>query len=263
MKDETAEKPYLYEILVILVFAIVITLLMGYLKAFERLIIFFQRYDFITLVDFAVFLPSFLAMGFILFAYHKIEQLQKEIAKTNYLQKELIESDKKYRELSITDDLTHLYNSRHFYNQLKAEISRAVRHKRPLSLAIMDIDNFKQHNDTYGHLEGDNVLSSLGKLINEYLRGVDSGYRYGGEEFALILPDTDIKGAAFVAERMRKGFESLTFSPRPNEKINCTISIGVAQYEPEIELKALINKADKAMYKAKDQGKNKVVLSEA
>ena len=260
MRYDADDRSLLVEILIIIISALLVTLLMGHLNAFERFVLFLQSHELLNFANFAVFLPSFLAMGFILLAAHKIDQLQKELKNNKDLQSRLIESDKKYKELSIRDELTQLYNSRHFYHQLKAEIERAVRYNRPLSLAMMDIDNFKHHNDTYGHLEGDNVLSSLGKLINDSLRGVDAGYRYGGEEFALILPDTDLKGAVSAAERIRNGFEALIFFPVPNKEVRCTLSVGVTQFEPVLELKAFISNADKAMYLAKEQGKNRIAF---
>lgn len=258
MKVDSSDRSLLIEILVIIISALLATLLMGHLNAFERLVLFLQTHELLNFVNYAVFLPSFLAMGFILFAVNKIDQLQKELNNSRDLQNKLAESDKKYKELSIRDELTQLYNSRHFYHQLKAETERATRYNCPLSLAMIDIDDFKKHNDAYGHVEGDVVLSSLGKLINDCLRGVDSGYRYGGEEFTIILPDTDLKGAVNIAERIRKGFEALVFLPAPGKEVRCTLSVGVAQFEPALELKAFIGKADKAMYMAKNQGKNRV-----
>ena len=260
MKYEASDRSLLIEVLIIIMSSVLVTLLMGHLNAFERFVLFFQARELLHLANFVMFLPSFLAMGFILFAVNKIDQLRKELKNSRDLQSQLIESDKKYKELSIRDELTQLYNSRHFYHQLKAEIERAGRYNRPLSLAMMDLDDFKKHNDNFGHLEGDNVLSSLGKMINYFLRGVDSGYRYGGEEFAIILPDTDLKEAANVTERIRNGFEALIFSPAPNKEVHCTVSIGVAQYEPKLEIKTFISRADQAMYLAKKQGKNRIAF---
>lgn len=258
MKYDSTDRSFLSEILIITASAFVLTYLMGYLNAFDRLLLFLQTHDLLHFANFTVFLPSFFALGFTLVAVNTVARLRKELENSRRLQSQLIESDKKYKELSIRDELTQLYNSRHFYHQLKAEIERAVRYKRSLSLAMIDIDDFKRHNDTFGHLEGDHVLSSLGKLINDSLRGVDSGYRYGGEEFTLILPDTDLKAAEIVLERIRSGFEALLFSPLPDKKSHCTLSIGIAEFAPPLDMKTFINNADKAMYSAKEQGKNRI-----
>ena len=166
------------------------------------------------------------------------------------------------RKLSITDNLTNLYNSRHFYNQLHAEIERAVRYNHPLSLLLLDVDNFKNYNDTYGHLKGDKVLAKMGEIIVMCLRKTDSAYRYGGEEFTVILPETDGRGALKVAERIRGGFETQGFSPAFDQAVYLTVSIGVAQYQPEEEFSSFIQRADMAMYLAKRKGKNQVIFSD-
>jgi len=176
-------------------------------------------------------------------------------------EKALLESEKRYRELSITDGLTRLYNSRHYFERLGSEIERSVRYGSFLSLILLDIDDFKHYNDTYGHPEGDKVLAMLGKVIRESLRKTDSAYRYGGEEFTVILPETKEESAVTVAERIRSGFESLIFSPPPGEEVHKTISIGVAQYLPKEDLSSFMNRADEAMYNAKEQGKNRVIFS--
>ena len=176
-------------------------------------------------------------------------------------EKALLESEKRYMELSITDGLTLLYNSRHFFERLGSEIERAVRYDSFLSLILLDIDDFKQYNDTYGHPEGDKVLARLGEVIRESSRKADSAYRYGGEEFTVILPETEVESAVNVAERIRNGLESLIFSPASGEEVHKTVSIGVAQYRPHEELSSFMNRADTAMYQAKEQGKNRVFFS--
>ena len=172
----------------------------------------------------------------------------------------LRQSEEKYRELSITDDLTRLFNSRHFHAQLKSEVRRASRYSHPLSLLLMDVDNFKRYNDTYGHPEGDVVLSGLGKVIRRALRDTDSGYRYGGEEFTVILPETRGEEALVVAERIRRGFEMEPSTPRSDKAVPVTVSIGVSQYRTDEETEAFIKRADEAMYRAKEQGKNQIVI---
>lgn len=139
-------------------------------------------------------------------------------------------------ELSITDGLTKLFNSRHFYDQLKSEINRAKRYGHPLSLLLLDIDDFKNYNDTYGHVEGDKVLVRLGQVIRRCLRKTDSAYRYGGEEFTVILPETTGDAAVALAERIRREFSNETFSTWSITPVRKTVSVGVAEYFPKEEL---------------------------
>ena len=187
----------------------------------------------------------------------------KDITKRKQVQEALRESEKRYMELSITDGLTRLYNSRYFYNQLKSEIERVARYKHSLSLLLLDVDNFKHYNDNYGHLEGDKVLVRLGEVIRGCIRKVDSAYRYGGEEFTVMLPVTESKKAIAIAERIRKRFETETFSPTPEDTVHVTVSIGTAQYQPDEKLSVFVNRADEAMYEAKKQGKNRAFFSQS
>jgi len=171
----------------------------------------------------------------------------------------LRESEARYRTLSVTDSLTELYNSRHFYDQLRLEIERAERYGHPLSLLLLDIDNFKSFNDTYGHLEGDEVLIRLGQVIRRCLRKTDSAYRFGGEEFTIILPETGGDAASILAERVREELADEDFYPVESpEIVHETVSIGVAQYLPREGLRPFIKRADFNMYGAKEQGKNRV-----
>ncbi|MGA9112009.1 MAG: diguanylate cyclase, partial [Smithella sp.] len=124
----------------------------------------------------------------------------RDITERKEALKALCESERRYRDLSIIDDLTQLYNSRHFYAQLKTETERSNRYEQPLTVLLMDIDKFKDFNDTYGHIEGDNVLTQIGKLLKQFLRESDSAYRYGGEEFTIILPMTTIEDGTIMAE---------------------------------------------------------------
>jgi diguanylate cyclase (GGDEF)-like protein/PAS domain S-box-containing protein len=170
----------------------------------------------------------------------------------------LRESENRYRELSIVDDLTQLYNSRHFYHQLRMEIDRVDRYGQPLTLLLLDLDDFKFFNDTYGHIEGDLVLSRLGQVIKRCLRQTDSAYRYGGEEFTILLPMTTGVDGAVTAERIRAEFKRETFSPVPGKDIHLTVSIGLAQYKAQEEMKAFVHRVDQLMYKGKKNEKNRV-----
>ena len=174
------------------------------------------------------------------------------------MEKRLQNSEKKYKNLSITDDLTRLYNSRYFYIKLKEEIHRLIRYEQPLSLLLIDIDDFKKINDKYGHMNGDKILKLTGKIIHDCIRRTDTAYRYGGEEFTDILPATEIEGAMNVAERIRKRFEAQNFSLMTNEMLSLTVSIGASQFKPEEEMEVFVKRTDDALYKAKQEGKNQV-----
>jgi len=181
-----------------------------------------------------------------------------DITEAKRVENILRESEHKYQELSIIDDLTQLYNSRHFYAQLKREIERSNRYKHPLTLMMLDIDNFKMFNDTYGHIEGDYVLSQIGQVVKSCLRGTDSAYRYGGEEFTVILPMTTSEEGMVIAKRMQAKLAKKTFSPLSVQEIYMTISIGIAQYKPKEEMKEFVQRADQFMYEAKKNGKNRI-----
>ena len=185
----------------------------------------------------------------------KIDQANKERDEKAIA---LRESEERYRELSIVDDLTQLFNSRHFYHQLKIEVDRANRYEQPLTLLLLDLDNFKAFNDAYGHVEGDQVLLRLGQVVKRCLRQTDSAYRYGGEEFTILLPMTTNVDGAVTAERIRVEFKKETFSPAPGQDVHVTVSIGVAQYRTQEEMKAFVHRVDQFMYQGKKNGKDKV-----
>ena len=166
-----------------------------------------------------------------------------------------------YKNLSITDGLTNLYNRRHFDEVLENETARTKRHNRLLSLIMLDIDNFKNYNDAYGHLEGDKVLKGVGVVIQNSIREIDSAYRYGGEEFVVILPETIANDAVILAERIRMNIKNQTFSPQ-KEKLNITASFGVTQYHLKEGIEGFVVRADKNMYHAKDLGRNRVCSAE-
>jgi diguanylate cyclase (GGDEF)-like protein/PAS domain S-box-containing protein len=161
------------------------------------------------------------------------------------------------RQLSITDSLTGLYNRRHFYSILHIEATRAQRYQRALSLACFDLDNFKPFNDTYGHLEGDQILRFVGQTVHSVLRGVDHAYRYGGDEFVMLFPETKLDEAAKAAERLRHSFNERwpSQAPKPNRELRpVTLSLGVAELVPGEGAENLVKRADLAMYEAKRAG---------
>ena len=190
-----------------------------------------------------------------------IETLQ-DVSERRRAEEALKESEERYRLLSVTDALTGLFNSRYMHERLRSEVERAQRYKRPLSLMILDADHFKRINDTFGHLVGDLVLQKLAQVIRATLRRTDNGFRYGGEEFVILMPEAPISAAQSLAERLRLAFsEEVVFSDQGQE-VHCTISIGVAQLRQDEDARSLLHRADEATYVAKHQGRNCVVLSE-
>jgi diguanylate cyclase (GGDEF)-like protein/PAS domain S-box-containing protein len=170
------------------------------------------------------------------------------------------EMEKRLHNLSITDGLTNLYNQRHFHSCLADEIDRVKRYNSPLSLVCFDLDRFKDCNDRFGHLEGDNVLRRIGNLLNVITRHSDKAFRYGGDEFFILLPETNLAQATITSEKIRQMFnESWPYETGSDSGPVVTLSIGVVQRMGEISGEALIKRADVAMYNAKTQGGNRVV----
>lgn len=182
----------------------------------------------------------------------------KKVLIDQELAKERSRMLKQLETLTITDDLTQVYNSRYFHTRLKTEIERAVRYKHSVSLLFMDIDSFKSYNDTYGHPEGNKILIRVGKAVRSSIRKTDSVYRYGGDEFTVILPETDAKKSEHAARRILKAMESLSFSPESGKKIPVTVSIGITEYSPEEDLSSFIGRADRAMFASKQKGRNRI-----
>ena len=164
------------------------------------------------------------------------------------------------RHLSLTDALTGLYNRRHFDHTVEREFLRSKRYGGSLSIAIIDIDYFKKINDTFGHLCGDYVLKEVAYLILDNFRKTDIVFRYGGEEFVVLLTETPLSQTYIPLERLRQSIEKHQFS-YADKKINLTVSIGVAS-NSTLSVNEFLNNADKSLYKAKNAGRNNIVLFE-
>ncbi|MGO9307630.1 MAG: GGDEF domain-containing protein [Spirochaetia bacterium] len=165
---------------------------------------------------------------------------------------------------ATTDRMTGLFSHHFFEKSLDEELERARRYKATFSLVMFDIDHFKKFNDTYGHLQGDRIIREIAKLIRKSIRQIDFPARYGGEEFAVILPQVDVKGALVVAERLRKRVETFGFpSTEGGPPLHVTISVGVTEFDPESAYapSEIIREADRALFKSKEEGRNKVTVS--
>ena len=161
--------------------------------------------------------------------------------------------------LATTDPLTGLANRRAFFDALEIEVARSRRYPRPLSLLMVDVDGLRVVNDTRGHPAGDRVLAALAAILREGVREVDLPARYGGDEFAVLLPETPLDGAAIAAERLRAAVAGASF----DDGLVLTLSVGVAATPPlEADAEKLVAEADAALYRAKNAGGNRVALIE-
>lgn len=166
----------------------------------------------------------------------------------------------KIQELTLHDELTGAYNYRYFYPKLREETRLASRYRQPLSLAIIDLDDFKRYNDTNGHLAGDTALKQVAQILISRLRKTDVVVRYGGEEFAVILPVTNRLGAKKILEDLRKEIENYPFPGKESSR-KLTISAGISTYPYDArEARELVETADKGVYLAKSKGKNQVCI---
>ncbi len=192
----------------------------------------------------------------LIFTYFVSGYLSKNLHTNELLLKKLLEQT---QELSISDGLTGLYNQMHFFELLSLETKKSQRHKLSYSLIMFDVDFFKNYNDHNGHIHGSEILKSIGAIMKNKFRTTDLLAKYGGDEFVVILPQTDKVGAYLAAERLRESIEKQVFpgaETQPQKKL--TISIGLASYpEHGLNDEEILNYADKALYFAKESGRNR------
>lgn len=162
--------------------------------------------------------------------------------------------------LSVTDPLTGLRNRRGFMGEAQRGVDMAIRHRRPLSVLMLDIDHFKRVNDTYGHAAGDRVLAGIALICRSHLRTTDLLARFGGEEFCFLFPETTAKNGQLLADRLRASIAAATFETE-SEGLSITVSIGISECTGERDtLEKLLARSDEALYRAKNSGRNRVVV---
>jgi diguanylate cyclase (GGDEF)-like protein len=165
---------------------------------------------------------------------------------------------KKSQHMSVTDGLTGVYNHRYFQNQIELELSRAQRYDLNFSIILIDLDKFKDINDTYGHINGDRILKRISEQIKNTLRETDTVARYGGDEFVVLLPEAEKKATVLVGNRIRENIDKAN----KGQEIKINVSIGVASYPDDgVYAKDLVQKADGALYKAKEKGRNRTCVA--
>jgi diguanylate cyclase (GGDEF)-like protein len=174
---------------------------------------------------------------------------------------ELQEKNEALKRIAITDELTKIFNRRHFFELAEVEIERTRRYNHPVSVVLIDADHFKNINDSYGHLVGDQILVNLANFLEGNIRRIDIHARYGGEEFIVLMPETDCEDAAISAERIRKLVESTPMT-KGGVDVRITISIGIACWDGngEMSLDSLLAHADFALYQSKESGRNLVSI---
>jgi diguanylate cyclase (GGDEF)-like protein len=197
----------------------------------------------------------------------ELEQSRREIQRANEQllaqNQQLQRANEALKQLSITDALTRLHNHRFFQDHLPREMKRAVRTQEPLSLVLIDVDDFKQLNDRFGHAVGDAVLRRVAEVMNDNVREMDLLARYGGEEFALLASGTTLRGAMALAEKIRMAVARARFPVLDldgQSEVRITVSIGVAAFRGDE--RAFFNDADRALYRAKETGKDCVVAAD-
>ena len=192
---------------------------------------------------------------------YKPEELRARI-KVHLRLRRMLKEREKYRKLSLIDQLTRVPNRRYLFQELRKYFKKHKEEKKPLALIMIDVDDFKKVNDTYGHEVGDEVLKRVAGTISKSVRKFDLVGRYGGEEFIVILPKATMERAIDIADRIRKNVEAQTFELETGEVIKVTVSLGVAEFmeDKPRSVNDLVKIADMRMYRAKVSGKNRVVF---
>lgn len=188
------------------------------------------------------------------FGINEIAAKLNRIIRERDIKNELKKTTEELLKLSIKDDLTGLYNRRHFYTKLEEEMIRSRRQHRSLFLMMFDLDGFKKYNDTYGHIEGDKILKNVAEAIHLSIRkNVDAGFRYGGDEFTIIIPEANQEQALMISGRIRQSCMNLDSHP-------VDVSIGLAAIQDDYDIETFVSCADRAMYQAKTSKGNKIII---
>lgn len=192
-------------------------------------------------------------------------ELQKELSQVNQHAKSLAEANKSLAVMAVRDGLSGLYNQYYIKERIQQEIYRTERYERPLSILMIDLDDFKRINDKHGHVSGDHIIKMFGRMLMDMIRPSDIPARYGGEEFLVVLPETNSENAVIVAERIRQKIAAYPFvvKPQGKERVHITLSVGICTFPDNGRTtENLIAFADLALYEAKKKGKNKTVVYE-
>lgn len=186
-------------------------------------------------------------------------QTMHDISEQRLVEESLRQSEERFHLLSIIDRMTGLYNARHFAQRLAEEMDRSQRYRHPLALIIIEVDDFKRFNETWGQAQGDQVLVRLAECIGACLRRIDQAFRLGHEEFVVLLPQTDMDNAVAAAERLCQLFASSEINPVAGKCIRCTVSIGVTTCAPGESPRDFVARAESGTYEANRLGKNRVI----
>ncbi len=201
--------------------------------------------------------------GSAIFLFTMIGHSLYHLDRINFFQSRLVKKQReRVRQLARRDQLTGLYNRREFEDRFENEFERARRYGMDLSVMMLDLDHFKEVNDTHGHASGDDVLSAVGRVMKSSTRQVDIAGRYGGEEFTMVLPETDLEETRPMAHRLKETIAGLEFEADDGQPFQVTASIGIAEYQSsDGDHEDIIKRADEALYRAKDRGRDRVVLA--